>query len=176
MHLRKQGGMALRFLSSLAGLQAGVLGGVLVIVWLAVAAAWGPQPWWAHLNLLGSTFYGEAAFERGFGRITLAGAAFQIVIAGVYGLLYGLLTPEFRSRWRAMLFGIAAGVALYYILNDYLWRRTSPWVVLYAPGRIMVLAYFFYGFILGWHPRFLRRLRQHLQEGGVAPGHTGPTA
>jgi hypothetical protein len=172
MHLRKQGGMALRFLSSLAGFQAGVLGGTLVIAWLAVTAIWRLQPWWVHLNLLGSTFYGEAAFERGFGRITLAGAAFQIVIAGLYGLLYGLVTPEFRTRWRAMLFGMAAGAALYYILNDYVWRRTSPWVVLYAPDRIMVLGYFLYGLVLGLHPRFLRRLRHHLQEGASAPGST----
>ncbi|MGH9657790.1 MAG: hypothetical protein ACRD96_04545 [Bryobacteraceae bacterium] len=131
----------------LAGLQAGVLGGVAMLAWLSVASVWGGRSIWTAANLLATTFYGEAALRRGFRWATLSGAAFQLVLAGALGVTFGFAVYRIQSEIRVALLGLLFGLAGYLVAVRFLF-----------PHDGMLVAYVLLGLFLGRFPRFLRSL------------------
>lgn len=134
-------------LRSLAGLQVGVLGGTLMLAWFAIHSLVLGQPWYAMPNLLGSTFFGELAFQSGAGRVTAAGMALHLCASGCIGVTFGLVAPakSALSPLRALLLGLLAGLLWYYLLYDWFWRLVNPWVPLYSSHRTMLIAHLIYG-------------------------------
>jgi hypothetical protein len=143
---------------ALAGLQAGTLGGLVMLVWFALHSMTQNQSWFAVPNLLASTFYGDAAFRSGFGRVTLAGGALHLCASAAVGVLYGLLFPERQGSTRVLLTGVVAGLAWYYLCYGAFWRLVNPLVPLYSSQRTMVIAHVLYGACLAFSRRFLRAL------------------
>src|SRR5690348_7138588 len=99
----------------IAGLESGVLGGVFMLGWQALAALIQGRSVWSMPNLLASTFYGQEALRRGFRFSTLSGVALEVIMSASVGLLFGLAVSAVASRKRVMLLGLGAGAAWYFL-------------------------------------------------------------
>ena len=162
MSERPAWGLRLLF-RALAGLEVGVLGGLVVLAWFAFDSMWRQQHWWAMLNLAASTLYGERAFRMGLGQATFAGAALHLCVFGGVGALYGLLIPQTRNTSRALLLGLAAGLVWYYFSIGVFWRNINPLVIVYASQPALLSAHVIYGVFLGRQQRVCETLEHHFQ-------------
>lgn len=141
-----------RLLGALAGFQLGVAGGLAMLAWYVVMAPVVGQPWWAIPNVLASRYFVYQVLGSGPGFPTLAGASFQLVTAGVLGIVVGFFTPAGR------LAGIGAAIAWYLLSYFLLWRRVAPLAIAYTPQAILAIGYFLYGSALGYHRAVFNRL------------------
>jgi hypothetical protein len=139
-------------LDILAGLEIGVIGGIVMLVWLAISAPLLGYPWWSIINLFASHSYGARVVREGPGMVTVAGIAIQIVAAGLIGAITGFLTPGGR------LFGLAVTGIWYLLCYTFLWKRYAPLVPIYGPQPLLAIGFFLYGSVLGWHHSFASRL------------------
>src|ERR1043165_778377 len=83
-------------IDALVGLQLGVIGGVLMVVWYVLIAPVLGQPWWTIPNLLASKYYEIRVVKSYPGMATASGAAVQIVFAGLIGAIAGFRAPGQR--------------------------------------------------------------------------------
>jgi len=142
----------------MAGVEAGVLGGLFMMAWLATLSLLQGRSIWSMPNLLASTFYGEAALRRGFRWTSLSGVALHVIVSATAGLLFGLAVGGIVNRGRVMLLGLAAGVAWYFLSLGVFWNYVNPMVPLYSRGGGMLLAHVGLGVFLGSFPRYLDAL------------------
>src|SRR3984893_7678415 len=109
-------------LLALAGIQAGVVGGILLVAYLALDSAWHRRSIWTVPNLLASTFYGESAYQSGFGARTSAGLALLLFLCGALGALFALVLRDHGSRFRITLLGLIFGTGWFFLSFDVLWK------------------------------------------------------
>jgi hypothetical protein len=140
-----------------SGLEAGVIGGMAMLLLLVAGSMWRGDVWWAPANLLGSTFYGRRAFRAGLGMATVSGTAFHIVITGTVGALFGLACGGVRERRRLVTLGALAGVFWYYLADALFWTHVNPLVPAYAPQPATLVAHALYGACLGYMGQSLTR-------------------
>src|ERR1700674_3163072 len=115
-----------KVLQAVAGVESGILGGALMLVWLGLLSFLQGRSIWSIPNLLASTFYGEAALRRGFRWTTLSGIALHLIMAAMAGLVFGLAVGGIASRSRVMLLGLAAGMTWYFLGLDVFWKHVNP--------------------------------------------------
>lgn len=157
MYAANARGSRLSLRHALAGLQAGVLGALLMLGWIMIGSLLDRRSVWVVPNLFASTFYGANAYRNEFLRSSWAGVAVFIAIYGALGILWGCVFRE-ESRPRLPLYGAVFGLIVYYFLFNFVWRRANGLVVLYAPTRTLVLAHLLWGMILSKSPRYARRI------------------
>jgi hypothetical protein len=143
-----------------SGLEAGVIGGVAMLLLLVAGSMWRGEVWWAPANLLGSTFYGRRAFRAGPGLATISGTAFHIVITGTVGALFGLACGGVQERRRLVMLGTLAGVFWYYLADALFWSNVNVLVPAYAPQPATLLAHALFGACLGYMGQTLSRTNQ----------------
>jgi len=139
-------------LDILAGIEIGIIGGIVMLLWLAISAPLIGNSWWSVLNLFASHSYAVRLVREGPGMVTVSGIAMQLVAAGVVGAITGFLAPSGR------LFGLAVTVAWYMLCYVFFWKRYAPLVPVYGPQPLLAIAFFLYGSVLGWHPYLAARL------------------
>src|SRR6266436_4629460 len=113
---------------AMAGVEAGILGGLFMMLWLAFLSLLQGRSVWSVPNLLASTFYGEAALRRGFRWTTLSGVALHLIVSVAAGLLFGSAVNRIAGRGRVMLLGLAAGLTWYFLGLDVFWKHVNPMV------------------------------------------------
>jgi hypothetical protein len=163
----RAGGLA----CALAGLQAGMLGALAMLVWLGIDSSLDRRSFWSEENLFASLFYGGDAVRAGFGLKTLAGVALYLII---YSLLGAMFAFAVRNRFRPMrniLLALAFALGWYYLSFHQLWKSAMPLVYLLYADRPMVAAHLIYGACLAAFPAYLpgRHSAQHLQTLPVEP-------
>ncbi len=137
---------------AIAGVEIGVIGGILMILWLALSTPLIGEPWWTNLNLFASHYYPYTAVRNGAGMVTLAGCSFLLVLAGAIGALAGVITPGGR------LFGLGVALVWYLLSYGILWKKFAPLLATYGSQPLLIVAFFLYGSALGWHPDIVRRI------------------
>jgi hypothetical protein len=167
-----QGRVSPLLLRALAGLQAGVLGGVAMLACLAAFSGIGGRPIWIVPNLFGALFYDREVLRAGFDANTLAGLAVLVFLAGLIGILFGVAVRGTWKRLRVALLGVLCGLAWYYLSEAFLWRRFGVLGAVYGPPRSLMLAHLIYGSILASYPSGLDSLRRHFS--GDATSAAGP--
>jgi len=143
-----------RWMAALGGLQAGVLGAGLSLLWLGVNSAWQRRSFWAAANLMASTFYGDDSIHTGFARSTVTGIAFYIVLYGLLGALFAYGISGRIRGLRLFLAGVVFGAAWYYFSFGLLWKNVSPLLVLLHPQRPTLVGHILFGGIVGRFERF----------------------
>jgi hypothetical protein len=146
------------FSASLAGLEAGMVGVLWMLAWLAVSAAWQRRSIWTSENLMASLFYGSSAIRRGFASQTLSGLAVYLLIYSLLGALVAALVRDRLPRLRTTLVCIAAALAWYYLSFHLIWRSISPLVTLLHVERATLVGHLLYGVLLGRYPQYLWRI------------------
>ena len=145
---------------ALAGIQAGVVGGLILLGYLGLDSMWHRRSVWTVPNLLASTFYGESVYGPRFGARTSAGLALLFFVYGLLGALFGLVIRDQGSRMRVTLFGLIFGAAWFFLSFDFLWKHLNPLVGLYSPDRAMLVGHVLYGAVLGSRfPAYHRLIR-----------------
>ncbi len=142
-----------RTFNLLAGLQAGILGGLLMALWLALIAPVLGRPWWFILNFFASYTYDIRAVRDGAGMATLTGVAIQVFAGGMLGILMGLLASGSRVA------GLVIGMTAYMICYGYLWKRYTPLLLYSVPQSLFVVGFFLYGSVLSFSSRIAGGLR-----------------
>jgi len=132
------------------GIEAGVIGGAVMLALLIGDSLLNGRYWWQFPNLLGSTFYGPRAFRYGAGMATLSGLSLHFVITGTLGGIFGLAFSGIYRRGRMMLLGIAVSVSWYTLANALFWPRVNPWVVAASPRPATVISHVVLGACLGY--------------------------
>ena len=146
----------------LAGLEAGMLAGLVMLAWLAAASAFQHRSVWAVPNLLATTFYGESALRQSFGAKTLAGLALHLFVYSLLGAAFGIVVQHRGTRLRLTLLGILSALAWHYFSFGFFWKTVNPLVMLYSPDRPMLVGHLLYGGLLGRFPDFLRSVEKGL--------------
>lgn len=144
---------------ALAGIEAGVLGALLMIGCLAIGSLWNGRSIWTTPNLFATTFFGAGAYRNHFMRTSWAGLGLIIAMYGSLGALWGWIWREHRVRWLP-LYGAVAGLGVYYLLFGLLWRHLNPLIAAYAPERQLQIGHVLWGMALARSPLYARRIAQ----------------
>jgi hypothetical protein len=145
---------------ALAGIETGVLGGVVMFGWLAASSALDQHSIWTLPNLLGAALNGSQVLRGGFGWTSVSGLGLLLFAAGLVGMVFGLLVADSHRRLRVTLLGAVTGLVWYYFSQVLFWRKLGVFIVLYSPPSSLLLAHLVYGLVLGWFPQRLQVLRQ----------------
>ena len=113
---------------------------------------------WIIPNLLATTFYGERAYRSAFMVPTWAGLAGAFVVYCAAGMLFAIAGRERKGGWVLVLVGVAAGLALNWLLFGVAFKRLNPLAELYLPDRLITISHLLYGIALASYPSFLRQL------------------
>ena len=162
-------GAGLNRVLALAGIQAGVAGGLILLGYLALDSFWHRRSVWTVPNLFASTFYGESAYRQGFGVRTSAGVALLFVVYGVLGALFGLLIRDHGTLLRVTLFGVVYSVAWFFLSFDWIWKHVNPTIALYFPPRAMLVAHLLFGCVMGGRFPAYRREMSTVSQPDVLP-------
>jgi hypothetical protein len=141
-----------------AGLEAGVLAGLLMSAWLMFEGVRHNQSVWSNFNLISTVLVGRDGLRSGFGLTTVAGFSLQVVIAGLHGMLFAvLLSPAVRPVWSVNA-GILFSIASYWVSFGWMIGRWAPLMALRASRPAWLGAHFLFGIMLGLYPEFARTL------------------
>lgn len=161
---------------ALAGIEAGILGGLAMFGWLAVRSLLDLHSGWDVLNFLGSWLNGRPMIDYGFGWATVSGLGLHLVVSGFTGMLFGLVIGDSRNRFRVTLLGIMTGLGWYYLSQVFFWRKIGVLIMVYSPARSMLLGHLFFGLALGRFPAGLCSLRRNFLAEVAANVETPETA
>jgi hypothetical protein len=142
---------------ALAGLQAGVLGALLMTACLMIGSLWNGRSIWVVPNLFATTFFGSEAYRNQLLHTSWTGIALIVAVYGLLGVLWGCLWRDQRKRWLGF-YGAVAGLCVYFFLYDFLVRHVNPLITLYAPDRQLQLGHLLWGIVLARSPLFARRI------------------
>jgi hypothetical protein len=155
---------------ALAGLQAGMLGALVMLGWLMLSSIALRRSIWVLPNLFATAFYGPAAYQNHFLRSSWPGLALILTIYAtggiVWGILYGALRPTDRRPPFLPLLGAVTGLLVYFIFFGLIWKRLDPLIPLYSPDRQMQIAHVLWGLMLA---------RTHLYSRRIAAATSGVT-
>lgn len=143
---------------ALAGLQAGTVGVLTMLLWLGVCSAWQREDFWSSPNLLAGACYPSDAFNTGLAWSTVFGVALYILFYGVMGTLFALAASRPMTRLRLALIAMTLSLGWYWITYRWLWRAVLPLAALLHGGRAAVVGHLIYGALLGRFPRYLPRV------------------
>jgi hypothetical protein len=143
--------------AALAGLEASVVGTFFLFGWLMIGSLWSGRSIWLMPNLFATTFYGGGIYRNHFLRASWTGVALIVVVYGVLGVLWGCIWRERRQKWLA-IFGAIAGLGVYYLFFDLVWKHFNPLVAVYAPVRQLQIGHLLWGIVLARSPGYARRI------------------
>ena len=165
MEPEKPGGVPGRLLELLAGLETGIIGGLVMLAWFLLHSILRNEYWWAVPNLLATTFYGDRALRLGPGRATLSGAALHLATSGVLGAIFALVVSSWRQTYaRVALLGLLAGLSWYYLSYGWLWKKLNPLIPAYGTVPPLLAAHLLFGLCLSLYPRWLFSIQRHFTE------------
>jgi hypothetical protein len=148
--------------AALAGLETGVLGGVVLLAWYALTSLAAGQAAWEVPARLGAACCGSALWPERLGFAVAAGASMHILGAGAAGALFGLVARGVTSLRRLFLLGTLVGLVWYYVLDRILLRSAEAGAYPFLFRRPVVAGYVLFGLFLLLYPRFLQRIRASL--------------
>jgi cytochrome b561 len=142
----------------LAGLQVGILGGLVSIVWFLILSTLYFRAPWSLINLFSASLRDSATWGHGFSKLTFTGLAAHIFACGLVGMLVGWLVPRplgnARISFAALVFGIVISLMVY----EFLWRRLVPLLSEYIPATSVLMVHLLIGLSLAQFPKFICRL------------------
>jgi hypothetical protein len=141
----------------LAGLEAGVLGAIFMILWLMLGSSLTRRSIWEIPNLFATTFYGSRVYQEQYLRSSWSGVSAILAICGLVGMLWGIVWRDDRPAFLPV-FGGLAGLAVYFLIFDLVLQRVNPLVPLYAPLRMIQIGCVIWGMTLAKSPKFSRRI------------------
>jgi hypothetical protein len=141
----------------LAGLQAGMIGILIMLFWLGISSVWQGRSFWRSENLMASAFYRAGSIRPGLSGRSLSGLALYLVVYSLLGALTALLLRNRLARVRTLLVCIAVAMLWYYLSFRWMWRTLAPPLAFLHAERPMILGHMIYGLWLGRYPEYMQR-------------------
>ena len=138
-------------LDVLVGIEVGILGGVIMMLWFTLLSPLLGESPWLIFNRFASALY--PGFRNTLGLQTVVGAGANLVATGLAGGVHGAITPGGR------LFGLGIAASFYLLNYLLLWKKIAP-ALLHTPQPILIAGYFLFGSALGQHSNLLARARR----------------
>lgn len=152
---------------ALAGLEVGIVGGLLMLAWF-MADAWLHREFlWKLPHLFASLLYGDDVFHARFGMITLAGISMLLVSSGSVGLAFGCLIRRPSPMLRFTVVALIVSMSWYWFTMAVVWRQWLPLFPAYVLPYTMVVAHILYGIALAQYSRVVRLLARALHTPSV---------
>ena len=82
---------------------------------------------------------------------------------GALGILWGCIWRAERVPWIG-LYGVVAGICIYFLFFDVLWRHVNPLITLYAPDRQLQVGHVLFGLALARSPLYARRIEDSISK------------
>jgi hypothetical protein len=139
----------------LAGLQAGLVALLWMLIWLGMSSILERRGFWAPENLLASAFYGNRAIRTGFGFSTLSGISLYILIYCPLGALFAMSVRRRLPRFRLTLTAVAVSLLFYYLTFCGLWKTLAPLAAVLHSRSATVLGHVIFGAMLARFPAYL---------------------
>lgn len=153
----------------LAGLETGVIGAILLLLWFTLDAVYQGQHWYAFPNLWATLFYGQDAFRMRAGWATLSGISIHLLLLSVEGAIFGALWRWSRRFWLTLAAGLAWAALCYWGMNLGLWKNFAPYVPRMMPQPATGLGVFLFGICLTRIPIRAEKLAFHVFGRAVVP-------
>ena len=154
----------------LAGLQAGVVGGLAGLSYVMLDGFLRGRGPWPFPNLLSTAIYSRSGSALAFTWATMSGIALQLVLTGLLGLLVSRLLIQYLARPRfCRIVGLLVGSSWYYVTVRFLWPDLNLDVTRYQPASGALLGYVVLGLVLGLYPKFLHHLERAAAAGKDEP-------
>ena len=134
-----------------AGLDTGLIGAVVFMVWLAASSLAGGGFWFSRFNLAAAPLYGDRVFSSGAGWHTIAGAAIFL------GIVYAFL-PASREGWLNLLTALGYAGLIHLCADAWLWKRFHPFAPPYFAPLAIAPGHLAFGIALWRYPRRLHSL------------------
>jgi len=131
-----------------AGLETGVLGAGLMLVWFVLDSLVERQQWWAILNLWGAAIYGNVVFRMSLGKASLAGAALHLFLGGVAGAVIALAIGRLHRFVLVLLASMGVGFIWYWVLQNGILRTLNPLIPRMTPQPATILAHLLFAAVL----------------------------
>lgn len=141
----------------LAGIHAGVLAGVAILVWMVLISLIAGESAWRIPNLLASVFYGPQALRGGFGRVTLAGISLHLLQCALAAVVFSVWMPEAPYR-RTLLVSLLYAAALAWTANSFVWKSLYSFLPSLMPAAAVWTGFGLFGLFLSFVPWLRRRL------------------
>jgi hypothetical protein len=143
----------------LAGLQVGMMGGLGIIVWLAVLSTWNLKAPWALVNLFAATIGNRFVWEHAFSFFTLTGLAAHLFLCSLLGIFVGYIVPlPEDSTSQVSLTALVFGVLISLMTYEFYWRRMVPVINDYVTPASFIVAHMIFGLSMAQFPRYFWRL------------------
>lgn len=142
------GWLGRRAVRAIGGIARGVLGALAILLLMTLISVAERNPWWSYSNVLATVFYGPRALRAGLGWMSVSGAAFQVLLCGVSGAMFGILFGLWHSGPRLLLAGLFWGM-VWYFGTQALFNSVARLIPLYAPEPALLGAHTVFGLILG---------------------------
>ena len=136
----------------LAGLETGVLGAILLLVWFSLDAVYQGQHWYAFPNLWATLFFGQDAFRMRAGWATASGISIHLLLLSLEGAVFGAIWRWSRWFWLTLAAGILWAMLCYWGMNLSLWKNFAPFVPRMMPQPATGLAVLLFGICLSRIP------------------------
>jgi hypothetical protein len=159
-------GSRLSLRHALAGLQAGVLGVVLMLACLMLGSVLNGRSIWVVPNLFTTLIFGSSVYRNEYLNTSWAGVAILIAIYGILGTIWGMIWREQRRPGLTAI-GAITGLVVYYLFFHFIWFHVAPVITLYAPDRQFELGHLLWGMALGKSPGFARKIADQMAESVV---------
>jgi hypothetical protein len=153
---------------ALAGMQAGVLGALVLVGCLMIGSLWDGRSIWVAPNLFATTFFGIDVYRNYLLRASWSGIALIVVVYGLLGTIWGCIWRSERRRW-LKLYGAAAGLGVYFLVFHLLSLHVNPLFTLYAPDRQLEVGHVLWGIVLARSPLYARRIARSVKPPAPRP-------
>jgi hypothetical protein len=139
----------------LAGLQAGMIGILAMLVWLGFSAIGQRRSFWTAENLMATVFHGDAAIRRGFGSTTLSGLALYLLIYSLLGALFAMGARNRFTGFGTLLLGMLYSMGWYFLWFRTLGQSLMPLVWLLHAANSTVFGHLIFGASIARFPAYL---------------------
>ena len=145
--------------SAWAGLHAGMLGALWMLLWLGIDSAFSRRGFWGPENLFASAFYGGDALTARFGAKTMSGLALWLIVYSLLGSVFAFFVRDRLRARRRILAAVLFSLVWFYAAFHGFWKTAMPLVYLLYPESPMVVGHLIYGLVLAGFPTYFNHPR-----------------
>lgn len=136
------------------GIGFGLLAGIIFAVAEVIAAVAMGMPALEPFRMFASVLFGAGALEFGPGAALIAGAIIHLILAAIFGVIYGLINTrlplEAHTNWGSQIvLGLVYGAALWLVTFQIIARIAYPWFLETNQLAQFLLHAIFFGLPLG---------------------------
>ena len=141
----------------LAGLQAGMIAALWMLVWLGIAAMWMRRSFFSPMNIMATVFFGDRAIRPGFGSTTPSGIALYLTMYSLLGAGFALAAKRRLTGLGTLLAALLYSLVWYWFWFRFLAFRAMPLVWLLHTERSTELGHVIFGALLARFGDYLPR-------------------